>query len=172
MAAEQIRPGCWLVTYEPTLQSWPTLVGDLQPVPDRAALGLQLHRLLAVIRMLAKLLEASGLLMDRPHDDVDHVVTLIGEYLARGAEMPEELRAAFQDFLISCACGDSGVCHRCDGRKARCRACGGTAICPLCPRLAEHHERLAACLGFAVRSDIPQKSRPRRARGPRLARAA
>lgn len=170
-AVEPLRGDCWLVLYEPTLQIWPTPLGDLRPAPERPGQGLQFHRLLGVLRMLVRLLRVNGCTQEEGAG-VDTEVLAIIEYLSSGAPLPEALESTFGVFFVECPCGESGVCHRCDGKSKRCRACAGSAVCPLCPRRAEAHEKLAACLGVRGSSEIPQKQRQRRCRGSLLSRAA
>lgn len=170
-AVEQLRADCWLVVYEPTMQAWPTALEDLQPARDRSGKGLRLHPVLAVLRMLIRLLRTTGC-SEAGRDGVDAEVQAVIEYMTGRGPMPEVLEHALEVVVVDCPCGESGVCHRCDGQSRRCRACGGSGICPLCPRLAEAHGKLADCLGFSGSGASGSPPRPRRCRGSLVARAA
>ena len=168
---ENLR-GWWIVYYEALMLHWPTRAEDLRPAPAESPGGIHADRLIAVLRIIVRLIrDTSGERSLAEHQTAD--VMAILEYMTGQKSLPVFLLDTYQDFHPWCSsCGQSGECVSCGHRGKACKACAGRRVCQHCPRQAEGHREL---LDYLAQAGIPAPKRAvtaARARAPRVKRAA
>lgn len=172
-ALEELRNarGWWIVYYEALMLCWPTRVEELRPVRGYDSGRIHADRLIAVLRVIVRVIRDASAERGRPSRQNADVMALL-KYMTGEREIPPLLIDTYQEFHPWCLCGQSGLCEACEKKAEGCSACAGSRICRRCPRLAEGHRKLLDYLARTGATAPAEPVLPTKARALRLKRAA